>query len=114
MINNPFLTIIESLSRIEQDLEELKYIQKEGAGVPVQDIITIHQASSLTGYAVQTLYGKVSRKEIPFMKKGGKLWFSRKELIEWVSDGKQVSIEEHVNKMICIPKKRKERAMRNN
>ena len=72
------------------------------------DIISVHQASELTGYAVQTLYGKVSRRDIPFIKKGGKLWFSRDELTAWIKEGKQVSLQQLVNNAnLAFAKKRK-------
>jgi excisionase family DNA binding protein len=54
----------------------------------------IHQASSFLGLAVQTIYQKVCELEIPFHKKGKKLWFLKSELDQWLKDGRQKTRKE--------------------
>jgi predicted DNA-binding transcriptional regulator AlpA len=46
-------------------------------------------ASRITGKAVPTIYSLVATRKIPHSKKGGDLYFSRKELTEWLKDGKR-------------------------
>ena len=52
-----------------------------------KELLTIKEASALTGYAVQTLYGFVCNRKIPFVKRPGSkfLRFKKSELIEWMS-----------------------------
>lgn len=52
------------------------------------DIIRIQKASEFLGIAKATIYSKVSRKELPYMKRGGRLFFSRKRLREWLETGR--------------------------
>ncbi len=56
--------------------------------------ITIQEAAQLLKLSVPTLYGKVSRNEIPFMKRGNRLYFSRIELLGYLKEGRRKSVEE--------------------
>lgn len=52
-----------------------------------KELLTIKEASALTGYAVQTLYGFVCNRKIPFIKREGSkfLRFKKSELLEWMN-----------------------------
>ncbi len=58
------------------------------------DLLTIKQAAEVVNLAVTTIYGLVGRNQIPFMKKGKKLYFSRKELLAWVAEGRKKTVTE--------------------
>jgi predicted DNA-binding transcriptional regulator AlpA len=49
----------------------------------------IEVAERVTGLARQTIYGLVSRRAIPHDKRGKKLYFSEKELEQWIAAGKR-------------------------
>ena len=49
-----------------------------------KEILTVNDAANLTGLAKQTIYTKVSRREIPHYKAKRKVYFKRTELIEWM------------------------------
>ena len=57
-----------------------------------QDLLTIKEAAKLLNLKVPTLYSKVSRREIPFMKVSKRLYFSRKDLINYIKSGQQDTI----------------------
>ncbi len=46
-------------------------------------------ASKITGKAVPTIYGLVFKRLIPHSKRGKDLYFSRRELIDWLKAGKR-------------------------
>ncbi len=54
-------------------------------------LLTIKEASEFTSLAQQTIYGLVSNRKIPFIKrKGAKhLHFSRNDLRNWIMSGKR-------------------------
>lgn len=61
---------------------------------PVQpEFLNIQGAAKYTGYAVSTLYNLVHDKQIPFIKRRGKLSFSVKRLREWMEGGEQLPTE---------------------
>lgn len=57
----------------------------------------IELAVDITGYSKSSIYTLVSKREIPFYKKNGKLWFSEKELTDWLLSGNK---EEDLRKYI--------------
>lgn len=57
--------------------------------------LSIKEVAELTGLTVATLYGYVQRKEIPFYKKGNRLYFFKSEILEdWIKTGKQKTLKE--------------------
>ncbi|MES2766570.1 MAG: helix-turn-helix domain-containing protein [Bacteroidota bacterium] len=51
----------------------------------------VKKAASLLNLAVQTMYGMTSRREIPFYKKGKRLYLKKSELLEGIEEGKKKS-----------------------
>lgn len=56
-----------------------------------EKILTIKEAAELLHLAVPTLYTKVSRGELPAMKRGKRLYFSRVELVEYLKKGRKAT-----------------------
>jgi len=86
MTNNPFEILEQRLNNIELILIELQN-KPEQVEKLTDRPVNIKKASEFTGLAVPTIYGKVHRKEIPFIKKDGRLYFSLKQLDEWLKSG---------------------------
>ena len=72
----------EQLRRIENLL--LNQNQPES-----DKLLTIQEAGELLKLSVPTLYGYVSKKEIPFSKKGKRLYFSKQQLFDWIQEGRK-------------------------
>lgn len=51
--------------------------------------LNVQQAADFLGIAVPTLYGYTQREEIPFCKRGKRLYFSKDELLQWVKQGRR-------------------------
>lgn len=64
------------------------------AGQEQEQWFNIEQASEFLGLAIQTIYQKVSGLDIPFHKQGKKLWFLKRELEEWLKEGRQKTRKE--------------------
>lgn len=71
------------LVRIEEMLTSDYYQRKEPS-----DVLNITEASELLNLTVPTIYSKVSKKELPYAKRGKKLYFSRRELTEFINEGR--------------------------
>ena len=56
--------------------------------------LSIQEASELLNLTVPTVYSKVSKGELPFMKRSKRLYFSRTELLEYLKDGRKKSNSE--------------------
>lgn len=55
------------------------------------DILTLTEACEYLNLAKQTLYGFTSKNEIPFIKRGKKLYFKKSDLEKWLMEGKQLT-----------------------
>ncbi|PKG44055.1 helix-turn-helix domain-containing protein [Psychroflexus sp. MES1-P1E] len=53
-----------------------------------EKLLTIKEASEFLKLSVPTLYSKVSRNELPYMKRAKRLYFSSIELMEYVKKGR--------------------------
>jgi predicted DNA-binding transcriptional regulator AlpA len=58
------------------------------------EFFTIQQTSEFIHLSVPTLYGKSAKGEIPCSKRGGRLYFSKQDLLNWVKAGKKATLEE--------------------
>ena len=56
--------------------------------------INIKEVATLAGLTVPTLYGYVQRNEIPYNKKGNRLYFFKSDIIEWIKSGRQKTLKE--------------------
>ena len=52
-------------------------------------LLTTQEAAELLHLSVPTLYSKVCKGELPSMKQGKRLYFSQKELVEYVKQGRK-------------------------
>jgi excisionase family DNA binding protein len=61
---------------------------------PLKEILTISEASEYLNLAKQTLYGFTSKNEIPFLKRGKKLYFQKGDLDRWLQAGRKLTKDE--------------------
>jgi len=109
-MNNPFEVIETRLSNIENLILDIKHqpVNTELIKQPEQ-LLTIQEAAEFLTLSVPTMYSKVSKNEIPFMKQGKRLYFSRIELLEYVKQGRSKSnaeIEQEAEMYLSNNKKR--------
>ena len=55
------------------------------------ELLNIQLAAEFLRLSVPTLYTKVSKGELPVMKRGKRLYFSRTELMEYIKEGRKKS-----------------------
>lgn len=94
MNNNPFESINLRLSTIETLLIDLKNNPQNKFQFETNNPLTIKDVSKLTNLTVPTLYGYCQRNEIPYQKKGNRLYFFKSEIIDWIKTGKQKTIKD--------------------
>ena len=67
---------------------------------PANNVMDIDDVSELTGYSKNTVYAFVKNKEIPYSKKGRKLFFERSKIEDWVLSNPVVTHEENFNQVL--------------
>lgn len=59
-----------------------------------EQLLTVDQAAQFLRLTTPTIYSKVSRGELPVMKRSKRLYFSRVELMNYIKAGRKKSNEE--------------------
>jgi excisionase family DNA binding protein len=113
-MSNIILTTPSELERIiAQAIEKAMQFMKPTEQDTSNLYIGIEEASTLVSLSKNTVYGMVSRREIPHYKRGKKLYFLKDELEKWIGSKKVLSAQEvmedlEVNGLQANRSKRKE------
>ncbi len=59
-----------------------------------EQMVSVAEAAKITGLAVNTIYDKSHRREIPHYKKGKRLYFRPSELLAWIANGRVMTQQE--------------------
>jgi len=97
-----FEKLPEAVKMLTKEVGEMKRLLMEKQEQPStypDELFTIQKASEYLSLSVPTIYGKVSRNEIPFMKRGKRLYFSRTELMDYLKGGRKKSQEEIIEEV---------------
>jgi excisionase family DNA binding protein len=78
--------LIKEVSELKNLLTEKKEQSKTEA---TEKFLTINEASEFLNLSVPTLYSKVSKGELPVMKRSKRLYFSSVELMEYIKKGRK-------------------------
>ena len=94
-MSNIILTTPSELERIiaqaiEKALQFMKPTEQDNSDL----YMGIEEASALVSLSKNTVYGMVSRREIPHYKRGKKLYFLKEELQNWIGSEKVLSASE--------------------
>ena len=84
---NELETLMEKV--IQRALKDNNHSVKESS-----EFGGVELAEEITGYKKQSIYQMVSSHQIPFIKRRGKLQFSRSDLIKWLLEGRNKTINE--------------------
>jgi excisionase family DNA binding protein len=86
----------EAVAKLSNDVKEMKVLllQKPEPRPEPDNPITIKDVAKLTGLTVPTLYSYCQRNEIPYNKKGNRLYFFKSNILEWIRTGKQKTLKE--------------------
>lgn len=87
-----------AVSQLAKDVGELRQLIQKGidqrAPEPQELLLTIQEAAGFLRLSVPTMYSKVSRGELPSMKRGKRLYFSQSELLSYIKEGRRSSNDE--------------------
>jgi excisionase family DNA binding protein len=85
--------ILNGLTREELVTEIRTIVNDAVSAIPkaekIKPYLSLAEASDLTGLSKPTLYRLTSQKQIPHIKRGGKLLFNRQELVAWLQSANQ-------------------------
>lgn len=79
---------------IRASLKEVLSEEKESKQKPNDEFLDLQEAAQFLKLKVTTMYGYTSQSQIPFIKRGKKLYFEKSKLEDWLKEGKHESITE--------------------
>jgi excisionase family DNA binding protein len=80
MENNKNIEVLKFLQDLKKDVENLSKPQEK-------DLMSSKETALFLDLSLPTIYSKVCRKELPYMKRGKRIYFSRKQLLEFYNEG---------------------------
>jgi len=99
MIENlTFESLPKAVTMLTNEISELKRLllekrEQQQTEQPEQ-FLNIQEAAQFLNLTVPTIYSKVSKRELPCMKRGKRLYFSSTELMEYIKEGRKKSYDE--------------------
>ncbi len=103
-MDNPFQELYERLDRIEGLLISVKEHKSSEPDGEEERLLNVREAARFLGDAVATLYGRTSKNEIPFYKRGKKVYFKKSELLAWIEEGQVKSQSQIVQETLKVSK----------
>jgi hypothetical protein len=97
---NPFLAILEKLNNIESKIVSTTYT------TPDTTYLKIDKAADFLSTTANALRMMVHKDQIPFIKKQGKVYFLRSDLVTWLESGRNNSEEVNAEDILLGNKKR--------
>lgn len=82
-------------AEMKQINDRLDRIEK-AALIGAKPVLGIEEAALFTGYTVRGLYEMTSKKRIPHYKQGGRVFFKKDELVDWMTE-RQVKTESQIS-----------------
>jgi excisionase family DNA binding protein len=94
-----FNTMPQALKLIADRLEAVHRLLSEGHELQPtkqheEELLTIQGAAEFLRLSVPTIYAKVHRRELPFLKRSKRLYFEKAELLAYLKEGRALTTSE--------------------
>ena len=90
-----FNDLPEAVAELTKKVDELyKIITNVQPQEPVDQFLTVKETAKFLNLSVPTIYSKVSKRELPFMKRTKRLYFAKSDLEDYLKDGRVKTVSE--------------------
>ena len=97
-----FNNLPEAVAELTRKVDELYNVIKNVQPQDPQDqFLSVRETAEFLNLSVPTIYSKVSKRELPYMKRGKRLYFNRKDLETYLKGGRVKTVREleiHIEK----------------
>lgn len=83
------ITPAELESLIENSIKKVFALQSKEPQTQTDEVLTVKDAAKFLSLSVPTIYGLISKGEIPVMKRSKRCYFSRVELVNYLQQGRK-------------------------
>ncbi len=74
---------------IQNSLQKILNSHQPQASQPEAEVLTVPEAAEFLRLSVQTVYGLISKGQLPVMKRSKRCYFSKAELIAYLKEGRK-------------------------
>jgi excisionase family DNA binding protein len=90
-----FNDLPKAVAELTRKVDELyKVITNVQPQDPQEQFLTVDETAKFLNLSVPTIYSKVARRELPYMKRGKRLYFARKDLETYLQGGRVKTVRE--------------------
>ena len=90
-----FNDLPEAVTELTRKVDELyKVIANVQPQETADQFLTVDETAEFLNLSVPTIYSKVSKRELPYMKRGKRLYFARKDLETYLQGGRVKTVRE--------------------
>ena len=93
-----FEQLPQAVAMLTKEISEIKQLLLQKSDqkpvTPTENLLTVQEAANFLNLSVPTVYSKVSKGELPVMKRGKKLHFSNTELMLYLKNGRKKTYSE--------------------
>ncbi|MBX2960844.1 MAG: helix-turn-helix domain-containing protein [Flavobacteriales bacterium] len=90
-----FESLPQAVTMLTKEVSELKRLlidkQEQTPITHTEKLLSIQEAAEFLNLTVPTIYSKVSKGELPVMKRSKRLYFSSVQLMEYIKEGRKKS-----------------------
>ena len=107
-----FEQLPEAISQLHDKLDRIEsHILRKNSEprIEVEELFNVQKTADFLSLSVATIYSLVSKRKIPYSKKGKRLYFARPELVAWIKEGRRkttTEIEEQANEYLAGKRKK--------
>ena len=86
--------VAELTRKVDELYKVITNVQPQGT---VDQFLTVDETAEFLNLSAPTIYSKVARRELPYMKRGKRLYFARKDLETYLQGGRVKTVREIEN-----------------
>lgn len=92
-----FEQLPKAVTNLQETVNDIKRLLLEKSSEPLpeaDELLTVQDTAKFLSLSVPTIYGLISKGELPVMKRSKRCYFSKVELINYLKDGKRKTAAE--------------------
>lgn len=92
-----FENLPKAVTQLTNDVREIKRLLLEKSNEPqpeADELLTVQDAAKFLSLSVPTIYGLISKGELPVMKRSKRCYFSKVELLNYLKQGRKKTLAE--------------------
>lgn len=92
-----FEKLPQAVTTLQETVNDIKRLLLEKNSEPqaeADELLTVQDTAKFLSLSVPTIYGLISKGELPVMKRSKRCYFSKVELINYLKDGKRKTVTE--------------------